>query len=103
MKSAREILDDMHIKHRGKTSGNFKTTCPHCSHTRKRKSDPCLSVRVDDSGVGVRCHNCGFTDGEFYDGTERRTGHNFGKVAPKVTYGGLLAKARHNWLTRPGH
>lgn len=39
-----------------KTSG--KTLCPKCSHTRKHKNDPCLSVDVD-KGV-YNCHNCEF-------------------------------------------
>ncbi|MBF0589279.1 MAG: AAA family ATPase [Magnetococcales bacterium] len=39
--------------------GNQKTRCPECSHSRKKKSDPCLSVNVD-KGVW-NCHNCGWT------------------------------------------
>lgn len=36
-----------------------KTTCPQCSHDRKHKSDPCLSV---DKKTGLfNCHNCGFS------------------------------------------
>lgn len=43
-----------------KTSG--KTICPNCSHTRKNKKDPCLSVNVI-TGV-YNCHNnCGFSGG----------------------------------------
>ncbi len=38
---------------------SFKTTCPTCSHTRKKKSDPCLSVSIVDDGAIWRCHNCG--------------------------------------------
>lgn len=34
-----------------------KTTCPKCSHTRKRKSDMCLSVDLK-SGL-FNCHNAG--------------------------------------------
>src|SRR5690606_1139569 len=33
-----------------------KTTCPECSHTRKKKKDPCLSVNVEEGWF--RCHNC---------------------------------------------
>ena len=44
---------------KGRTSGQIKTTCPHCSHTRKKKSDPCLSV---DVATGVyTCYNCNAT------------------------------------------
>ncbi|MBT7338778.1 MAG: toprim domain-containing protein [Candidatus Jacksonbacteria bacterium] len=38
------------------TSGQEKTICPQCSHTRKKKNDPCLSVNIDE-GVW-NCHNC---------------------------------------------
>lgn len=48
---------DLDIDIRGKTGGNVKTLCPWCSHTRKKKTDPCLSVNVEE-GVWL-CHNCG--------------------------------------------
>tara|TARA_R100000655_G_scaffold108196_2_gene159737 strand:+ start:3055 stop:4737 length:1683 start_codon:yes stop_codon:yes gene_type:complete len=38
------------------TSRQEKTTCPKCSHTRKNKSDQCLSVNVDE-GIW-HCHHC---------------------------------------------
>lgn len=41
---------------RGRTSGNVKTLCPRCSHLRKKKKDPCLSVDVDQ-GLW-HCFNC---------------------------------------------
>ena len=40
-------------------SGDRKTTCPQCSHLRKKKSDPCLSVN-GESGKW-HCHNCGWS------------------------------------------
>lgn len=46
--------DDIDTK--GKTSGNHKFVCPSCSHTRKKKSDPCLSVNLD-KGV-AKCWHC---------------------------------------------
>ena len=33
-----------------------KTTCPNCSHDRKKKKDPCLYVNFS-SGV-AKCYNC---------------------------------------------
>ena len=39
--------------------GETKTICPKCSHTRKNKSDKCLSVNIDE-GV-YNCHNCGWS------------------------------------------
>jgi twinkle protein len=35
-----------------------KTTCPQCSHTRKKKTDRCLNVNVED-GV-YHCWHCGW-------------------------------------------
>ena len=40
------------------TSGQEKTTCPKCSHQRRKGSDPCLSVNIDE-GVW-HCHHCGW-------------------------------------------
>lgn len=42
----------------GKTTGEIKTLCPKCSHTRKKKTDKCLSVNVS-KGVW-HCFNCGW-------------------------------------------
>ena len=41
-----------------RTSGEIKTLCPKCSHTRKNKHDSCLSVNIDQ-GI-YNCHNCGW-------------------------------------------
>lgn len=48
---------DINLK--GRTSGTMKTLCPKCSHTRKKKNDPCLSVNID-SGL-YNCHNCQYS------------------------------------------
>ena len=39
-----------------KTSGTTKTTCPICSHTRKKKTDKCLSINLN--GGFAKCWNC---------------------------------------------
>ena len=39
---------DHGIDTKGKISGQVKIPCPKCSHTRKKKYDPCLSVNIDD-------------------------------------------------------
>ena len=52
-------LAEQGIKLNTNQIGNHKTTCPKCSHTRKKKSDPCLSVKLDTHGGAVwKCHNC---------------------------------------------
>ena len=42
-----------------KESGQVKTKCPKCSHERKKKNDPSLSVDID-KGVW-NCHHCGWS------------------------------------------
>lgn len=39
--------------------GNYKTRCPRCSATRKKKNDPSLSVTIDSRGAVWNCHNAG--------------------------------------------
>jgi twinkle protein len=43
------------------TGGQEKTKCPKCSHQRKKGSDPCLSVNIDE-GIW-NCHHCGWKGG----------------------------------------
>ena len=42
-----------------RSSGQTKVKCPKCSHDRRKKSEPCLSVNIDE-GVW-NCHNCGWS------------------------------------------
>lgn len=44
------------IQVNGNRTGSKKTTCPNCSHERRNKKDPCLSVNFD-KGV-AHCHHC---------------------------------------------
>lgn len=44
------------IEVKGSQRGAKKTTCPLCSHTRKKKTDPCLSVNFDTGKA--KCWNC---------------------------------------------
>jgi twinkle protein len=44
------------IETKGRTSGDYKTRCPQCSHLRKKKSDPSLSINLD-TGL-YNCHHC---------------------------------------------
>jgi twinkle protein len=50
---------DLGIDTRGHSHGQIKTTCPQCSHTRKKKNYPCLNVNIDD-GV-YNCWHCGWS------------------------------------------
>lgn len=47
------------IKLRSYAEGQHRSTCPRCSSTRKKKSDPCLAVKIDgDGGAAWTCHHC---------------------------------------------
>lgn len=46
----------------GQISGEIKTICPNCSHTRKKKTDRCLSVNIDKRLF--KCWHCGIAGGE---------------------------------------
>jgi twinkle protein len=43
----------------GKTTGETVTTCPQCSHTRKKKTEKCLGVNLDKGAW--RCNHCGWS------------------------------------------
>lgn len=57
-------LGDAGIKLRDWSSGNRKALCPKCSHTRRNKTDRCLSVTIiSDSEAVWHCHHCGWSGG----------------------------------------
>lgn len=54
-----ELLQQVGINLKSHSRGSVKVVCPNCSHTRKNKTEPCLSVDID-TGM-YNCHNdCGF-------------------------------------------
>lgn len=54
-----EKLLDKNIILKSYAVGDYKTTCPECSHTRRNKTDQCLSVSIKDDGGAVwKCHHC---------------------------------------------
>ena len=55
----KESFIDYGIKVPTNATGNIKTTCPRCSHTRKKKREKCLSVNINE-GVW-NCHHCGWS------------------------------------------
>jgi twinkle protein len=63
MADLREKLLEHRIRLRSYVNGSQKITCPECSHTRRNKADPCLSVTIDDEGVTWLCHHCSWSGG----------------------------------------
>ena len=53
---------ELGIDLKGKTTGQQKTLCPKCSHTRsKNPKEPCLSVNIDEEVY--KCWHCGWEGG----------------------------------------
>jgi hypothetical protein len=60
-----DILNEHNIDWRSTTPGRFYTTCPQCSHGRKKRDDRCLAVTIyPDGGVGWRCFHCPWSGGK---------------------------------------
>jgi twinkle protein len=57
MSENKEALENLGIQLKRITNAG-KTLCPKCSHDRKKKNDPCLSVNIPDGSYN--CHNCGW-------------------------------------------
>tara|TARA_R110001606_G_scaffold343624_2_gene492215 strand:- start:15 stop:1694 length:1680 start_codon:yes stop_codon:yes gene_type:complete len=66
-----------------RNSGQVKTKCPKCSYDRKKKSDPCLSVNIDD-GVW-NCHNCGWKGGLKKENYMKEETYKKPKIQPKLS------------------
>jgi hypothetical protein len=58
----------------------YVTTCPECSHLRRKKKQRCLSVLIDGRGVRFNCHHCGWHGHEFYDDAQLQPSANLAKV-----------------------
>lgn len=64
-----DLLAKHGIELRNRNPGNHKARCPQCSHTRRNKADPCLSVLIEQDGtLRWNCHHCGWKGAD--DGRE---------------------------------
>ncbi|QDP65521.1 MAG: putative ATP-dependent helicase [Prokaryotic dsDNA virus sp.] len=63
--------------------GQQKIKCPQCSDSRKKnRSEPCLSMRIDNSGAQWRCHHCHWTGNAWKQ--EKQEVHTRPAVHPKT-------------------
>jgi twinkle protein len=69
---------DHGIKIPNESKGQYHTTCPECSHTRKKSSEACLSVNADD-GTWY-CHHCGWSGGLKKSNQIERSIPNFNEI-----------------------
>ena len=84
-------LQNLGINLKNRSSGQIKTTCPKCSHTRKKKSDPCLSVNIDQGYYN--CHNCQWSGSVLFK-------KKLEYVLPKINPGKLSDKIIDYFKTR---
>src|SRR5262249_54473109 len=72
--STEDILAEYNIEVRSTAPGPFYTTCPQCSHTRRKRNDHCLAGTIyPDGGVGWKCFHCQWTGGASLKSSRRTT------------------------------
>lgn len=102
-KTIEELASKHGIRLRYYNKGSQKVTCPKCSHQRAKKDDPCLSIRIDENGLGFRCFNCNWSGGEYWDDkrpTQQMAAKKINKTKHRRTYGDILSEARSGWVCR---
>ncbi len=67
MADLQQKLSGVGVQLRHWRPGNHKTLCPQCSHLRKKRKDPCLSVTIQTDRALLHCHNCGWGTAVFED------------------------------------
>jgi len=68
-----ELLLEHGIRPKDYRDGDQKLVCPQCSHQRKHRCDPCLSLTIDRYGAVWLCHNCGWRGAVSERGDSRMT------------------------------
>lgn len=95
-------LQNIKLKHHN--PGNQKVLCPRCSHSRKHKSDPCLSVTIDGDTAVYNCHNCFWSGGAGNVAGKRDDApkKDFKKPATPTAQPGDFPKSAKDMLTKRG-
>jgi hypothetical protein len=73
MTSVEQLLRENEIDVPSIAPGVQYTTCPQCSHTRKKSKEKCLRVNIDDRGACWKCCHCEWTGPE--KGSGKANGH----------------------------
>ena len=63
--SVTEQLQDLGIQLRTWKIGQHHSTCPECSHTRRKKTAQCLSVKIEEDCGLYHCSHCGWEGSVF--------------------------------------
>src|SRR5689334_10019670 len=97
-----ELLLQRGIRLRDYRQGNHKIPCPRCSHTRKKRTDPCLSLTIERDRAVWHCHHCDWSGavGERDNYRTQRRGR-VGSVKPKAMPGNPTP-ALLQWFAKRG-
>ena len=81
--------------------GEEKTLCPKCSHTRKKHSDPCLSINHDE-GVYF-CHHCDWKGRLSNDNDSKHSNiyYDYPDEGEMLLYQKVRAFPKKFWLQTP--
>jgi twinkle protein len=86
MTTLAELLLEQGIRPRDYRDGDHKLLCPRCSHRRKHRKDPCLSLTIERGRAVWKCHRCEWSGGVRESGGRqdqpRRRAH---PVRPKMS------------------
>ena len=80
--SAQELLNASGIFLKSYSPGEHSTTCPKCSHDRKKKKTKCLSIKIDDDGACWHCNHCNWSGPEKGQRTNDRANKGSGWSGP---------------------
>ncbi len=102
-----DALADRNIRLRSLQPGEHRTTCPACSHTRKKKSDPCLAVKIDDEGGAAwNCHHCGDAGNvpaeRLHEGECKPSRARAGYRRPPADHSGTKNEKLYAWFAKRG-
>ena len=81
--------------------GQQKVICPKCSHTRRNKREPCLSINIENDLAVWHCHHCEWKGSvhENVRGNDYKPKPVQAKnVVPFVPKERELSQEAHNWL-----
>lgn len=71
--------------------GSNRIRCPSCSHTRRKKTERCMSVTVYDDRTTYQCHHCDLS-GAFSHTEREYKPVNIKKLEPKAEIGYLKGR-----------
>ena len=99
MTQAKKTFEDVRIDLQDRSGVEVQTTCPQCSHTRKKAKGRCLSVNTIE-GVWC-CHHCGWS-GSLKAGEESRSQPPRRIVRPSFEKPSTVPEVLHEWFARRG-